>query len=381
MRCSSPLRPAYLLLALVQLRGALGQTLQGNDCTAAGAYTLCQNLWGANTGVGSQTTTLNSASGNSVSWETKYTWSNSPNNVKSYPNVYHNTAKGMQLQDIVSAPTSWQWRYQSASDDLAADVSYDIWFGVPKAGDPASPASSYEIMIWLSDRGGYVSDTTRKHRIYLQRPDAGWAGLEARSCRTSRSRGTPGTSSTAQTRTGTCSRSSPLRATSPTSTPTSTSSSVSEYLIDKQGVAKSQYIQAIQTGTEPFTGSADLVIDNFSVDVSTQEDAATTSSAAPSPTSTSSTSASTFATSSTSRHGESASISPSSSSSSSASYSQGRTATTTSSDVPAAQTSGGSTAETGSVRNGGGGQCRLTQPTTGSLRRRGKRSWVSRMFR
>ena len=22
-------------------------TLQGNDCTAAGAYTLCQNLWGA----------------------------------------------------------------------------------------------------------------------------------------------------------------------------------------------------------------------------------------------------------------------------------------------------------------------------------------------
>ena len=85
----------------------------------------------------------------------------------------HNTAKGMQLQDIVSAPTSWQWYYQSASSDLAADVSYDIWTGVPQSGDPASSASSYEMsvskpsyqeccnltcfpcsMIWLSDRGG-----------------------------------------------------------------------------------------------------------------------------------------------------------------------------------------------------------------------------------
>lgn len=34
-------------------------------------------------GVGSQTTTLNSADGDTVAWETKYTWANSPNNVKS----------------------------------------------------------------------------------------------------------------------------------------------------------------------------------------------------------------------------------------------------------------------------------------------------------
>ncbi|KAI0770633.1 hypothetical protein C8Q74DRAFT_1218906 [Fomes fomentarius] len=65
-------------------------------------------------GVGSQSTNLYSANGNAVSWETKYAWSNSPDNMKS---------------------------------------CYDHWFGVAKSGDVASAASSYEIMIWLSARG------------------------------------------------------------------------------------------------------------------------------------------------------------------------------------------------------------------------------------
>ena len=37
---------------------------------------------GQDTGVGTQSTTLDSASGNSVAWGTTYTWANSPNNVK-----------------------------------------------------------------------------------------------------------------------------------------------------------------------------------------------------------------------------------------------------------------------------------------------------------
>ncbi|KAI0691156.1 concanavalin A-like lectin/glucanase domain-containing protein [Cerioporus squamosus] len=360
MRRSIPLCPAstLLLLALGLVPDALGQTLQGNDCTVAGAYTLCQNLWGANTGVGSQTTTLNSASGNSVSWETKYTWANSPNNVKSYPNVYHNTAKGMQLQDIVSAPTSWQWRYQSASDDLAADVSYDIWFGVPKTGDPASSASSYEIMIWLSDRGGVggIGSTVVQnlqiagHTWNLKHgPNSNWDVFSF------------------------------ITAEGDITNFNADLNDFFQYLTDKQGVAKSQYIQAIQTGTEPFTGSADLVIDNFSVDVSTQEDA-TTSSAAPSSSSSSSpfpnSTSSSPAASPTSRHSDNASST--STSSSSGASSSGHTATTSSSHIPAAQTT---TADQGSVRNSGGGQCRLTQPSQGSLQRRGRRSWVSRMFR
>lgn len=48
MKRDIPTELVLLLLALVPVHGAVGQTLTGpNDCTAAGAYTLCQNLWGA----------------------------------------------------------------------------------------------------------------------------------------------------------------------------------------------------------------------------------------------------------------------------------------------------------------------------------------------
>ena len=44
--------------------------------------------------------------------------------MKSYANVLHNTAKGIQLQNIASAPTSWTWDYDSVSNPVRADVSY-----------------------------------------------------------------------------------------------------------------------------------------------------------------------------------------------------------------------------------------------------------------
>ncbi|RPD56690.1 concanavalin A-like lectin/glucanase [Lentinus tigrinus ALCF2SS1-7] len=353
---------SLLLLLLVPVGGAFGQTLQGNDCTAAGAYTLCQNLWGASSGVGSQTTTLNSANGNSASWSTKYTWSNSPNNVKSYPNLYHNTAKGMQLQDIVSAPTSWQWNYQSASDDLRADVSYDIWFGVPQSGDPASSASSYEIMIWLSDRGGVggIGDTIVQslqlagHNWSLKHgPNSNWDVFSF------------------------------ITAEGDITNFNADLNDFFQYLIDQQGVAKSQYIQAIQTGTEPFTGSAELVINNFSVDVSTQEDASTSAAATPTTSATStnppaSSTSSSEEESTSSRGSHTSSVATSSPSGHVSSTSSGHASSSTVSGDPAAQTS--DTPVRGGVQNAGGGQCRLTQPTQRSLTRRAKRSWVSRMF-
>ncbi len=40
-----------------------------------------------------------------------------------------------------------------------------------------------------------------------------------------------------------------------------------DYIVQKQGVAGTQYIQAIQAGTEPFTGSADLLTSTYSVAV------------------------------------------------------------------------------------------------------------------
>ncbi|KAI0352554.1 concanavalin A-like lectin/glucanase [Trametes cingulata] len=340
-------RPLWLATVLVPLsRVAFAQTtLQGNDCTPAGAYTLCQNLWGANTGVGTQSTTLLSTNGNSVSWSTTYQWSQSPNNVKSYPNVYHNTAKGMQLQDIVKAPTSWQWNYQSASSDLRADVSYDIWTGVPQSGDPASAASSYEIMIWLSNRGGVggIGNTVAQnlqlggHTWNLKHgPNSNWDVFSF------------------------------ITAEGDITDFNADLNDFFQYLINNQGVAKTQFLQAIQTGTEPFTGSANLVITNFSVDVSTTEDQPTSSPAQPPPSST---------------HASSSQSTGSTASSAGASASSVRSSLTSASGTAATSTGAAPPVQTDDapiqvgIRKASGTQCYLKAP--GLVKRREKRSWFS----
>ncbi|KAG7091159.1 hypothetical protein E1B28_010212 [Marasmius oreades] len=231
------------LLLLAALSAA--QTISGPlDCLPAGNYQLCQNLWGRTSGVGSQSSTLVSKASNSVGWSTTWNWSNGPNAVKSYANVESTVAKGVQLQNVVSAPTTWTWSYSTRSDGIRADVAYDIWTGVPQVGTPASKNSSYEIMIWLSGLGGIQpvgSAVTRGislagHTWDLWRgPNQNWQVLsfviqdgEA----------------------------------------TNFNVDLNEffkYIIANQGVAPTQYIQSIQAGTEPFTGSAVLVTSNYSV--------------------------------------------------------------------------------------------------------------------
>ncbi|KAF9463183.1 endocellulase [Collybia nuda] len=231
--------------ALLSLSSA--QTISGStDCLPAGGYTLCQNLWGAKSGVGSQSSTLISGSSASVSWSTNYTWANNPNSVKSYANVVSNTAKGVQLKNVLSAPTSWAWNYQSQSSGIRADVAYDIWTGVPSSGNPASSASSYEIMIWLSGLGGIQpvgSQVTSGisvagHTWNLWRgPNQNWqvlsfvsAGGEIKNFNVDLN-------------------------------------DFFKYIITNQGVSSSQYIQSIQAGTEPFVGVANLMTSNYSVTI------------------------------------------------------------------------------------------------------------------
>ncbi|VDC05072.1 unnamed protein product [Peniophora sp. CBMAI 1063] len=237
-----------LLAASIALAGIVSaQEISGQyTCEAAGAFTLCQNLWGEFAGVGSQTSTLVSTNGNEVSWFTNWTWANSDNSVKSYANVEHNTAKGVQLQNIKSAPTAWSWSYDKISDGIRADVSYDIWFGTAQSGEPASSASSYEIMIWLSGKGGIqpvgsqitTATPVAGHTWNLWKgPNSNWEVLSFVS-----------------------------------STGDLTDFNVDlkeffDYLVQEQGVAATQYVQAIQTGTEPFVGTANLNIHSFSVEI------------------------------------------------------------------------------------------------------------------
>ncbi|KAI8986250.1 endocellulase [Trametes punicea] len=234
------------LLALVAVAAsAAAQTISGQyDCEPAGDYTLCQNLWGESAGVGSQSSTLLSASGNTVSWRTVWQWQNNPNNVKSYANVESNTAKGVQLSQLASAPTAWQWTYENKSNPIRADVSYDIWLGAQQSGQPASKASSYEIMIWLSGQGGIqpVGSQIQSgiqlagHTWNLWRgPNSNWQVLSF------------------------------VSANGDITSFNADLKDFFDYLVQNQGVSSSQFVQAIQTGTEPFTGSASLLTQSYSV--------------------------------------------------------------------------------------------------------------------
>lgn len=223
------------------------QTLSGQyDCATSGQYSLCQNLWGITSGVGSQTSTLISTSGNNISWTTTWNWQNNPNNVKSYANVLSATSKGKQLAAITHAPTIWNWSYLSESSGIRADVSYDIWFGVAPSGTAASTSSSYEIMIWLSGVGGIqpvgsqiTSNTAvAGHTWNVWRgPNSNWQVIS-------------------------------FVATSEIHNFNADLKDFFNYLVAQQGVPSTQYVQAIQAGTEPFTGNAQLMTTSYSVSLS-----------------------------------------------------------------------------------------------------------------
>ncbi|KDR81235.1 hypothetical protein GALMADRAFT_61235 [Galerina marginata CBS 339.88] len=249
-----PSLPKNLLVLLAVASTALAQTLTGaTSCVPAGGFTLCQNLWGAKAGTGSQNSTLISSSATSVSWSTNWNWANGPNSVKSCD------AQG--LNNIATAPSTFNWVYQTQSSGIRADVSYDIWFGTASSGNPASAASSYEIMIWLSGLGGIqpvgsqiltgISIAGHTWNLWSG-PNSNWKVLSF------------------------------VSASGDINNFTADLNLFFQYLVKNQGVAGTQYIQAIQSGTEPFTGSANLVISSYSVAINRGTPPATTASGTPS---------------------------------------------------------------------------------------------------
>ncbi|EJT99464.1 endo-beta-1-4-glucanase [Dacryopinax primogenitus] len=215
-------------------------------CATSGDYTLCQNQWGSANGVGSQNSTLVSTSGTDIAWTTTYTWANNPNDVKTYANVLNNNVNGVTLSSVTSLPTTWDWSYTSESSGLRADVSYDMWLGTSSTGTATSSTSEYEIMVWLSGLGGIQpvgSLLTSNIEIdgytwnLWSGPNSNWEVYSF----------IPATSGTSITSFNT------------NLLPFFT------YLVDNEGVSTSLYLNAIQTGTEAFTGTASLDTTTFSV--------------------------------------------------------------------------------------------------------------------
>ncbi|KAI9660574.1 MAG: hypothetical protein M1821_009926 [Bathelium mastoideum] len=115
------------------------------DSITTGSYTLYQDLWNEAQGSGSQCSEVNSFSSNTIGWDTTWSWSENPSQVKSYASVQI-TSKD-QLSSVSSIPSKWAWSYTGSS--IVADVSYDIFTSSTSGG-----SAQYEIMIWLAALGG-----------------------------------------------------------------------------------------------------------------------------------------------------------------------------------------------------------------------------------
>ncbi|KAK7466293.1 hypothetical protein VKT23_005021 [Stygiomarasmius scandens] len=153
-----------ILLALVAVtalstplkkRGAVLSEQFATEEEAGGRFILENNLWGEGSAdSGEQTTQVTATNGDTITWETTYTWVGGQGQVKSYANLDLREGLGKQISAISAIPTTWDWSYTNPSSNLVADVSYDLWLSNSAGGSGASSSSTFEIMVWLSTRGG-----------------------------------------------------------------------------------------------------------------------------------------------------------------------------------------------------------------------------------
>ncbi|KAF8894835.1 glycoside hydrolase family 12 protein [Infundibulicybe gibba] len=226
-------------------RGAVLSAQFATESEIGGRFILENNLWGESAATsGSQTSQVTSTSGNSVTWHTIYNWVGGNFNVKSYANLDLRVGLGKSLSSISSIPTSWSWTYTSASSGLVADVSYDLWLSNSASSSGASSSSTFEVMVWLSSRGG-----------------AGPAGSQI------------GTASvngvTWKLFKGTVSTWTVFSFVAPSEI-TNFNSDLKPFftfLTSNQGVPSSQFLVQAQAGTEPFIGSATLTTNSYSISI------------------------------------------------------------------------------------------------------------------
>ncbi|KAG8847055.1 hypothetical protein FRB96_001705 [Tulasnella sp. 330] len=239
--------PVYVNAAAVTKRALLtGQYATESECS--GLYTLENDQWGIAGYTGSQSAeALSCTSGTKLAWETTYTWTGGSSQVKSYTNVALNTGLGKKLSAITSIPTTWYWTYTTASSDLVADVSYDLWLSATAGTTGASSSSSYEIMIWLSARGGASPAGSQITTVTID--SYSWALYKGTVSTWTVFSFKPASASTEITGFNT-----DLKA-------------FFTYLTTYQGVPSSNYLVQAQAGTEPFisTSSTELTTTQYTI--------------------------------------------------------------------------------------------------------------------
>ena len=135
------------------------QLWKHSESLILGKYWLNSNLFGAETGSGSQCLWETSRSGAIVAWGTRWEWSGPPDTVKSYNCAvlgWHwgwklaHTGLPHQIREHRSVQTAWDFRLQERVPG-GLNVSYDLWLSADPHLDNAN--ADHEIMIWLYQSG------------------------------------------------------------------------------------------------------------------------------------------------------------------------------------------------------------------------------------
>ncbi|KAJ3566097.1 hypothetical protein NP233_g7215 [Leucocoprinus birnbaumii] len=230
----------------LEKRGAVLSAQFATESEANGRFILENNLWGESAATsGSQTSQVTATNGNTITWHTTYTWQGGPFNVKSYANLDLRTGLGKTISQISSIPTTWSWTYSSASSDLVADVSYDLWLSNVAGTGGASSTSTFEDGLAERVEGGGAGPAGSQ---------IGTANVNGINWKLFR---------------GTVATWTVLSFVAPSEI-TNFNSDLKPfftYLTQNQGVPSNQFLVQAQAGTEPFVGSATLTTNAYSISI------------------------------------------------------------------------------------------------------------------
>jgi hypothetical protein len=248
---------AVVVLALVAGGGLLAAppASAATDCApfgsiTVGRYWLNNNLWGQNSGSGTQCITSNSSSGTQIGWSTNWSWTGQSNSVKSYDSSvlgWHwgvkvpNTGLPTQLSANRNVNTSWQYAVtQNGANTL--NVSYDLWLHTISNPTFANNPTD-EVMVWTFRAGGAGPVGTRQATVSiggtnwdLYRGNIGWNVFSF------------------------------VRTTNTTSVSLNLRDFLNN-LVSRGWMANSKFLTSVEAGTEVFIGSGRLDTSRYSTTI------------------------------------------------------------------------------------------------------------------
>ncbi|KAF7525547.1 hypothetical protein PCG10_004785 [Penicillium crustosum] len=204
-------------------------------------FTLFNNLWNQDKDTNAkQCTTLDWSNGNALAWHTSYSWAgNYPNEVKSYANAGLKFTPQI-LSTVKSLKSSWTWSYSNTN--IVADVAYDLFLSSTPTG-----SEEYEIMVWLAALGGAgpISSTGKTiATVTLNGVEWDlWVGPNGQMT---------------------------VYSFVAKSTVTEFGGDLLyffDYLVKNHGLPNNKYLKTVQAGTEPFTGTSELTVYNYWVEL------------------------------------------------------------------------------------------------------------------